>query len=794
MIRNYIKTAWRNLKKGRLFATLNIVGLAIGMAVVILIGIWIWNELSFNKGIPNHKRIARIMQNKTNRSVVETNNVTPYPLAEVLRREYGDKFEEVVVAQTHSGGTFTIGDKKIAMQGGFFEEGIGSLLGLEMKEGRRDELKTIHSLLLSESAARSLFGNTKVVGRTVTFADSLRLTVTGVYKDLPLNSDLGDIQFIAPWKLFFNNTEWVRTAADPWRPNAFETYVRLKENETVAQVSALIKDVRLRHVNERLAKQNPQLFLHPMDRWYLYERFNNGINDGGRIQYVWLFGIIGFFVLLLACINFMNLSTARSVKRAREVGVRKTVGSFRWQLVQQFFCESFLYVFLAFGLSLILVSVAIPYFNIIAGRTMPVIWGQPWFWVCGLVFCLITGLLAGIYPALYLSSFNPVKVLKGTFRAGGAAGAQRRVLVVVQFTVSIVLIIGTLMVFRQIRFAKDRPLGYDQQGLVAIDITSPELVNHFSSVRQSLLNTNLFSSIATVSSLPTGINNSTTGIDWPGKEAGVTGEFGVQNMSREYGKTVGWEFAAGRDFSADRPSDSASVILNEAAVRFMGLKTPVGTVITWEGDPLTVIGVVRDLIMESPYTDARPTIFSIDQNNMDFLVARIRPDQSAAAAVKQLESVSKQYAPDKAFHYQFIDEAYNRKFGDEERFGKLGGGFALLAVFISCLGLFGMASFMAEQRIKEIGVRKVLGASVFSLWKLLSRDFAVLIAVSILIAIPLGWYSVHSWLQHYSYRAPVPWWIFVAAAAGAAFITLLTISVQSFKAALANPVKALRSE
>ncbi|ANH81462.1 ABC transporter permease [Niabella ginsenosidivorans] len=794
MIKNYFKTAWRNLGKSRAFAVINVLGLAIGMAVAMIIGIWVWSEVSYNKGISNHKQIAKVMQNKTNKGVINTIDNTPYPLSGALRREYGNLFKQVVLAEVNETRSLRSGDKKLVLGGGFFEEGIGPLLGLHMLQGTYEGMAEPNNIMLSEATARSLFGNESVIGKTIVFADSLPLKITGIYKDLPLNSDFNNLKFIAPWTLYFNHADWIRLAPDPWRPNSFLTLVELKDPARLDQASALIKDVRLRHINERLAKQNPQLFLYPMDQWYLYDSFKNGVNNGGRIRYVWLFGIIGIFVLLLACINFMNLSTARSIKRAKEVGIRKTVGSLRNQLIIQFFCESLLYAVLAFALSLALVALSLPLFTAITGREMPAVWNDPLFWILGSIFCLFTGLLAGIYPALYLSSFRPVNVLKGSFQAGKKAGLQRQVLVVLQFTISIVLIIGTLMVFRQIRFAKNRPVGYDKNGIIAVDAGSPAIESHFAALRQKLLNSGIFESVALGSSLPTQVNNTTTGIDWPGKEPGVAGEFGAQNVTVDYGKTIGWEVTQGRDFSKDFPSDSSAVILNEAAVHFMGLKNPVGIVLTWEEKPATVIGVIKNMIMESPYADARPAVFSLENNNISFIIARIHPRANASDAVKQLEATYKSFVPDQDFHFQFIDEDFNRKFGDEERVGKLGGIFALLAVFISCLGLFGMASFMAEQRVKEIGVRKVLGASVFSLWKLLSKDFFSLVLVSIVIAVPVGWYCMHMWLQGYSYRAPIPWWIFAVSAFSAAFITLVTISVQSIKAALANPVKALRSE
>ncbi|WP_300603387.1 ABC transporter permease [Niabella sp.] len=794
MIKNYIRTAWRNLVKSKVFAVTNIMGLSIGMAVTMLIAVWIWNELSYNKQVRSYKSIARVMQNKTNKGVVQTGITTPFPLGDALRQEYGSLFQQVVVGTAIFGHAVKAGEKQLTLGGGFFEPGLGALLGLKMVDGVQNGLDDINSIMLAASSARSFFGTTAAVGKTITLDKDLVVKVTGVYEDLSKNSDFGELLFIAPWKLFQQHTDWIRSAEDPWRPNAFVTYVQLNKGQDFRQVSQQIKDVRLKHVNERLALQKPQLFLHPMDQWYLYDDFKNGVNVGGRIQYVWMFGVIGIFVLLLACINFMNLSTARSIKRAREVGIRKTIGSLRKQLIIQFFCESLLYAVLAFGVSLVLVALAMPLFSAIAGKEMPSVWKEPLFWTGSILFCLFTGLLAGIYPALYLSSFRPVKVLKGTFKAGRFSGMQRQALVVVQFAISIVLIIGTVVVFKQIRYTKNRPIGYDRNGLVMMEVNTSGIHDHFDVIKRQLQEQGNILSVTETNGSVSGDFSTTTGIDWPGKEEGTSAEFPFLGVGYDFGKTIDWKVVAGRDFSRDFPSDSTAVILNEAAVKYMSLKQPIGTVIYADKTPITIVGVVKNIIMESPYASERPALFYFDKNAGGYLMVRINPSASASAAIGQLQSMFKTYAPDQSFQYQFVDDAFNRKFGDEERLGTLGGGFALLAIFISCLGLFGMASFMAEQRVKEIGVRKVLGASVPGLWRLLSQDFIRLVFLALFIAIPAGWYCMHTWLQHYSYRVSISWQVFVIAASGSILIALITVSFQAIKAAVANPVRALRSE
>jgi ABC-type antimicrobial peptide transport system permease subunit len=570
--------------------------------------------------------------------------------------------------------------------------------------------------------------------------------------------------------------------------------VQLADHADVDQVSAKIKEVKLRRVTKQDAAFKPEVFLHSMPRWHLYDEFKNGVNVGGRIEFVWLFGIIGFFVLLLACINFMNLSTARSEKRAKEVGIRKAIGSLRGQLIRQFFAESLLVTLLAFVLSLLLVELALPVFNEVADKKMSIMWTSPLFWLLGIGFTLVTGLLAGSYPALYLSSFKPVQVLKGRFRAGRLANILRKALVVLQFSVSVLLIIGTIVVFNQIQYAKNRPIGYSREGLLAIVMVTDQIHAHFGAVRNELKNSGTVSEIAESSSATTYVDEEDNGFSWEGKDPSLNGDFGVVFVSTDFGKTTGWQFKEGRDFSRDFATDSSAIIFNETAVKFAGLTHPVGKTIMWDGRPYHIIGVVKDMVMQSPYEPVFRTVFVNNQDAQPVVNIRINPLASPHEALTKIESVFKKYNPTQPFEYHFIDDEYAKKFGDEKRIGTLASFFAGLAIFISCLGLFGMASFMAEQRIKEIGVRKVLGASVFSLWKLLSREFVVLVLVAFLISAPLAYYLMSKWLAAYTYRSDLSWWIFAATATGAIIITLATVSFQAIKAALANPVNSLKEQ
>ncbi|HTB25550.1 MAG TPA: FtsX-like permease family protein, partial [Puia sp.] len=541
----------------------------------------------------------------------------------------------------------------------------------------------------------------------------------------------------------------------------------------------------------------PLLFLQPMKNWHLYSEFKNGINTGGAIQYVWLFGIIGIFVLLLACINFMNLSTAKSEKRAKEVSIRKSVGSLRNQLISQFYIESGLIALLAFFFALLLVQIMMPFFNDLSGKNMHVMWTNPVFWLLGLGFSIITGVIAGSYPALYLSSFNPVKVLKGGFHAGRFASIPRKVLVVIQFAVSIILIVGTLVVFQQIQYAKNRPVGYSRNGLIIVPLQTEEIGRQYDVVRNELIKTGVISAISESESSITGIYNTNSGFKWNGKDPQLQEEFTSMSVSPEYGKTIGWQIVDGRDFIASNLNDSSALLINEAAVKYMGLKNPVGETVDWSGNgKYHIIGVIKNMVTSSPYDQAKQSFFYLlpRWGHMNNVNIRVNPAVSMSDALAKISIVFKKFDPSSPFVYQFVDEEYAKKFSDEERIGKLASSFATLAIFISCLGLFGMASFTAEKRIKEIGIRKVLGASVFNLWRLLSKEFVGLVIISFLISVPLSWYLMNHWLLNYEYRSGITGWIFVWTALGTIFITLLTVSYQSIRAAITNPVNSLRSE
>jgi putative ABC transport system permease protein len=793
MLKNYFTIAWRNLLKSKVYSTINIVGLATGMAVAILIALWIWDELSYNNYHRNHQTIAQVMTTQTFNGETGTGQAVAMPIGTELRNKYGSDFKAVSMASWNFGHILGAGEKKISADGMWVEPIFPTMLSIQMLKGNINGLKDPSAILLCNSLAKSLFGAADPINKTVRLDNRFDFKVTGIYEDFPRNTSLYSTRLLLPWDKYITTEKWLKESMAQWGNHSWQCFVQVNDHRNIVKTSDKIKKASMIHLN---AAQDgvEELVLQPMDNWRLYNEFKNGRVVGGRIQFVWLFGVIGVFVLLLACINFMNLSTARSEKRAKEVGIRKTVGSLRPQLIKQFLTESIVVAFLALCIALGLVLALIPFFNGLSDKAIHLPGANIYFWLFILAFTLLTGIVSGSYPAFYLSSFEPIKVLKGTFRVGRFAALPRKVLVVIQFSISIALIIGTIIVYRQIQYAKDRPVGYDRQGLISVMMNTPDLHGHYDALRNDLLATGKVENMAQSSGPATQIWSNNIGFSWPGKDPSTLPLFGTVACTYDFGNTLHWKIKEGRDFSKDFPTDSSAMILNEAAVKLTGLKNVVGVTIKWDTTPLHVVGVIRDMIMESPYEPVKPTIFFLDPKWANVITVRLKPSASMREGLAKVETVFNKYNPAAPFEYKFTDEEYARKFEDEKRIGNLSTFFAILAVFISCLGLFGLASFVAEQRTKEIGVRKVLGASIFNLWKMLSKDFVTLVIISCAIAIPVAWYFLHQWLQKYTYRTDISWWIFLFAGMGAMVITLLTVSYQAIRAALMNPVTSLRSE
>ena len=796
MLRNYFKIAYRNLVNNKVYSFINIMGLAAGMAVATLIGLWIKDEMNYNKSFDHYDKLGQMQMYQTFNNNRGPQSAIPLPLGKELKN-FTD-FKEVAMSSWNFEHIVAVDENKFTKNGMYVEPNFTKMFSLDMVKGSQNGLTDVNVIMLSETLAKSLFGSSDPIGKIVKIDNKADLSVTGVFKDFPYNSAFDEVSLLVPWSYYLAEQEWVRNSADLWDNNSWQCFVQLGDKATLDQTNGKIKDVILNKIPKEMSTLQPELFIHPMSKWRLYSGVKDGKYEGGIITFVWLFGIIGLFVLLLACINFMNLSTVRSEKRAKEVGIRKSVGSFKGQLVSQFLSESLLTVTIAFIISILMVLLSISWFNDLASKQITLPYTNVNYWLINLTFIIVTGLLAGSYPALYLSFFDPVSVLKGTFRVGRFASIPRKVLVVLQFTVSVTLVIGTIIVYRQILFAKDREVGYDRNGLLYVMINTTDLEKaNYETLRNDLLSTGVVEEVSKSSSPVTNAWSNTVGYDWEGKEPNTKPLFSNIATSLNYGKTVGLQIVEGRDFSSEFKTDTAGLLINEAAAKVIGFKDPVGKFIISNNNnnsKMQIIGVVKNMIMESPFNPVRPAIFFLDPSWAGVYNIKLKTTVAASSALDKLSAVFKKYNPGSPFDYKFVDEEYNEKFATENRIGKLASFFALLAILISCLGLFGLASFVAEQRLKEIGVRKILGASVTNLWQLLSKDFIILVLIASFIAIPISYYYLNVWLKKYEYRTEISWWIFVVAIIGALTITLLTVSFQAIKAALMNPVKSLRSE
>jgi putative ABC transport system permease protein len=794
MIKNYLKIAWRNMLRNKVYSALNIVGLAAGMAVTLIITLWVFNQYSYDKFLPNYNQLYQVELNFTDPHEGEhTQQAVSLPIADVLRKEYP---EVKYVAESDWMGEhdLLVGNKKLYMNGAAIGADFLKMFQYPLIKGNANSVfKDAYSIVLTESTAKALFGDADPINKTVRIDNKHDVKVTGVIKDIPKNSSL-QFNYLLPFSYSEQTEDWMKNARTTYYNNSFQLFVQLQPNADYTKLAPKIKDIVYKG-GPKMRPAKPIVLLHPLKYWHLYSDFKNGKEVGGFIDYVRMFSIIGILVLLIACINFMNLSTARSEKRAREVGVRKAIGSQRKDLIFQFLTESVLITFVASLLSLLFVQLTLSSFNTLTGDEISIPYGSPVFWCIMTTYVLATGLLAGSRPAFYLSSFNPVKVLKGSIQVGRAASLPRKILVVLQFTCSIALIISTVIVYQQIQYAKDRPTGYSSARLMMSDM-SDDLGNNYDALKNDLLKTGMVESVAKASSPLTGIYMHTGIEKWPGQGAGELGiNVGGVSVSDNYFKTVGMKLLQGHDFSSNWSADTSNIIINEAAVKRMGLKSPINQVVTYDNvkGPARIIGVVKDALMESPFTPVEPTVFNHGRGG-NFVIYRLAPTAKTHEAIEKITRIFNSYNPAYPYIYQFVDEEYNHKFNLEVLVGKLAGVFAGLAIFISCLGLFGLAAYVAEQRTKEIGVRTVLGASVAQVWLLLSKDFIILVLISCIIASPIALYFLNNWLQKYNYRITIGPGVFVLSAIAAIIITLVTISFQAIKAALTNPVKSLRSE
>ena len=790
MIRNYFKTAWRNITRTIGYSTLNILGLATGMAVALLIGLWVFDQYTYDKSLPDYGRLYRVQRNYDSNGDTLTFLSTSLKLADALRNQVP---EVEYVAESSGMGShgLMVGDKKLYINGGIIGDAFLKMFQYPLVQGNAATVfKDPYSIVLTQSMAKALFGNENPVNKTVRFDNENDLKVTGILKDLPANSSF-NFKFLVPFSYVEQTNEGVRRSrAGSYGNNSYRIYVKLKPGADYAKVYPKIRTIEHTETDNTNA-MNSFVTLQPIERWHLYSNYVNGKDTAGFLEYVRMFSVIGLLVLLIACINFINLTTARSEKRAKEVGVRKAIGSHRSDLVLQFLIESFLLTLLAFILSLVLVQLALTPFNTLTGSKIAIPFSTIYFWLIMIGCVTLTAVVSGSRPAFYLSSFQPVKVLKGTMQVGKMASLPRKVLVVLQFSCSIALIISTIIIYQQIQHAKSRPSGYDLDRLMATDMNT-DLSKNFTAIKNEMVQKGIAAFVSSATSPATDVWWHSDIDQWPGKKAGETIEIGNIFVTEDYFKTVGMSIKEGRNFASS--NDTSSVIFNETAITSLRIKNPVNQIITWGGSQYRIAGVVKDALMVSPFAPAEPTMFYCNPGPQGVMLYRLSPTVKTEEAITQLTALFNKYNPAYPYKYTFEDENYAAKFKLEVLIGKLAGIFAALAIFISSLGLFGLAAYVAEQRTKEIGIRKVLGASVSQLWLLLSKDFIILVLISCIVASAMSFYFLQNWLLKYNYRINIGAGVFIVAAILAIVVTVITISFQAIKAAIANPVKSLRTE
>ncbi|MCC7401109.1 MAG: ABC transporter permease [Chitinophagaceae bacterium] len=794
MFRNYLKITFRGLWKNKVFSAINISGLAIGMSSALLIFLWMQNEWSMDRFHKNEKRIY-LMYNRDKDSRGETwawPN-TPKILASTLKKDYPEV--EDVIRFNNITFLLSAGEKKLNKRGAFVDSGFLNIFSFPLLEGSpKNILKGSYSMVLTEKLAKALFGNEDAVGKIVRVDSVNNCTVTGVLKDLPGNTQF-DFEYLLSWN-YMHKLGW---DDENWDNNSVKTYVLLKQGASASEFDSKIKDITINHTKGSPAASTTEVFTQPLSRAYLYAKSGNGKLVGGQIVTVRLFGIIAAFILLIACINFMNLSTARSEKRAKEVGIRKVVGAQKYSLVFQFLGESILISVLAFVIALFIVQISLGSFNQLVGKQLSIDYTNPLLWTFSLLFILFTGALAGSYPAFYLSAFRPVKVLKGAFKKANALITPRKALVTVQFTFAIILIISTIIVARQINYGAERQSGYNQNNLVYL-FTQGDVDKHYQAIKNELLSSGVALSVTHSANPITQRWGDSWGFQWKGStKADEKIDFLRMGSDAGFVKTMGLKLVGGRDIDIyNYPTDSNAILLNEAAVRAMHVKDPIGLTMHYTGDTnmFHVVGVIHDFIIESPFQkEISPMIvFGPGLDYFQVVHIRLNPEKPASAAIAGVQEIFKKYNPMYPPEYVFADESYAKKFKEAERTGTLAALFAGLTIFISCMGLFGLATYMAESRIKEIGVRKVLGASVIGITSLLSRDFLKLVLVSFVIAAPIAWWAMSKWLDSYTYRIQMEWWVFLFAGIISLIIAMVTVSFQAIRAAIANPIKSLRTE
>jgi len=785
MFVNYLKITFRNLIRNKTYNFLNIAGLAVGIACAALILLWVEDELSYNHFFPNRESLYIVKDKQTYEGKTFVFDATPGPLAQAMKAEIPG-IRAVARSSWDNFVLFSLGDKSIYETGLYVDPPFLKMFSVPFIKGNADgALSQLHFLVISRKMAMKFFGSTDVVGKTLKVSNKQDYIVSGVFSDLPENVSV-KFEWLLSFKIMEDQNEWMTH----WGNNGIITYAQAEPHADVSVVNKSLYGFIQTKNSETIAK----MMLYPLTRFRLYNSFDDSGNEKeGLIKNVRMFTLIAWIILIIACINFMNLATARSEKRAKEVGIRKVNGATRQKLIFQFISESLLLSIVSMLLAVLIIFLTLPAFNNLVHKHLELRLFQSLHLVALMAITLVCGVMAGSYPAFYLSSFKPALVLKGARMKGSSAGFIRKALVILQFSVSVMLIICTTIIYQQIRFGKDRDLGFKKENQINITLQG-RMKEHFGAIKNDLLGTGAVESVCVSNSQVLHMGSNTSDFSWEGKSPDKQVLITIEGISSDYIATQGMQLTKGRCFYENPKSDSSNVIINETLEKIIGNKNILGLVINWGNKKLTVVGVVKDFISNDVYARPSPLIFYSDLSDVNTMTIRFKTGTELNSALSRVEKVLKSNNPGFPFNYDFTDEEFNRLFKAETLIGKLAGIFASLAIMISCLGLFGLASFTAERRTKEIGVRKVLGASVAGITNLLSTDFLKPVVLSVIIAFPVSWWVMFNWLKDYEYRTAIHWWVFALAGLLVIGIALATVIFQSVRAAMANPVKSLRTE
>jgi ABC-type antimicrobial peptide transport system permease subunit len=788
MFKNYLLVTLRSLRKNVTYSFINIAGLSIGITCSVLILLWVFDELSFDKFLPKNDRLYQVWINATFDGKINSWTSLPLPAYEALKSE-NSNIKSTCVTDWGGDHLFTVGEKRITKRAFYASPEFLEMFQFPLVKGNAASvLDDPTSIVITEEMAKVFFGDTDPINQIVRVDNKSDLKVTGVLKNVPKNSSF-QFDFLLTWKLNEQNNGWVKDSKTNWGNNSFQIFMELNDPANMAAVNSAIKGLIIKKDPEDYKRE---LFLHPLLKWRLTSEFDNGKEGEGRMAFVKMFGLIAIFVLVIACINFMNLSTARSERRAREVGIRKSVGSRRHELIFQFIGESLFISLLAFILAILFAQLLLPFYNNLVDKKLFIDYASKEFWLFAAALIFFTGIVSGSYPAFYLSSFQAVKVLKGKVQVGKNASLPRKVLVTLQFGFSIFLIIGTIIIYQQIQHVKSRALGYDQQNLITVDYTE-EIGKNFRAIKAELLQSGVVNAV-TKSNSPITEIHSNNFLGWPGKPETQKVIFATIATEYDYTKTMGIKVLEGRDFSEDFKSDTLAIMVNKAAMDLMQLKNPLGEKLDLWGRKRELIGIVDNVLMGDPFQQARPMFFVLNPEWAGSVTIRLEKTKDLPASISKVEAVFKKYSPAYPFEYKFADLEFAKKFTDINMTSRLASLFALLAILITGLGLFGLAAFAAEQRTKEIGIRKVMGASVSSLVGLMSKDFSRLVIIAFAVSSPVAWWLLNNHLQQYKYRVEIGWWVFPLTGLIALVFALAIVSTQALRAAHANPAVSLRND